>query len=194
MRIPTRRLGITACVLLAFAFWSHHSFAVDIPHTYDDQIEEAVADWWPDYPYPVEYKAQLYQESRLDPNAESGVGAVGLAQFMPGTWDEVIAQMGSGNADRHEARMAIQAGAYYMAKMRRIQAWRNWKEPGRQQASQAAYNAGAGHITKAVKACGAQDWTAAAVCLPAITGKYSRETIVYVQRIARWVGQLENEE
>lgn len=36
----------------------------------------------------VQLKAQLYQESLMNPKAISHAGAMGLAQAMPATWDE----------------------------------------------------------------------------------------------------------
>jgi soluble lytic murein transglycosylase-like protein len=133
--------------------------------------------WW---------KAQLYQESRLDPTAESPVGARGLAQFMPGTWGDVSKALKWGIVSRDDACLSAKAGAYYMARLQQI-----WKSPRPQMErhflAQASYNAGAGHIINAQRLCGgARDWRDISKCLPQITGRHSRETITYVDRIARW--------
>ena len=54
--------------------------------------------------------ATIHQESGWDPNAVSGVGAQGLAQFMPGTWPS----FGHGG-DPFHPRHAIPAMGRYMA-------------------------------------------------------------------------------
>lgn len=173
--------------LLVFACCSRISLAADITTKYDDQIKQAVDTYWPDYPVPIAYKAQLYQESRLDPNAKSPVGAVGIAQFMPATWQDVLAQLHFGVADRHEAKIAIQAGAYYMAQQRRFKPWRSWADPDKHYMAQGSYNAGAGNIMKAQRLCNATNWAETIKCLPDITGDNARETIAYIDRINHWM-------
>ena len=91
---------------------------------YDERIQTSVKRWWPDYPLWLDWRAQLCQESRLDPAALSPVGAAGLAQFMPGTWADVSRRLGYGDVSPHVARYAIEAGAYYMASLRR-----QWSSP-----------------------------------------------------------------
>ena len=56
--------------------------------------------------------AQLDVESRWDPGAESPVGAQGLAQFMPETWE----LYGEGEATDPEA--SIRAQGYYLRDLR----------------------------------------------------------------------------
>jgi len=134
-------------------------------------------EWW---------KAQLYQESRLDPYAESPVGAKGIAQFMPATWREVTQQLGIPGAHPTTASLAIDAGAFYMARMQR-----GWSAPrpfmDRHNLAMASYNAGFGNILKAQERCmGVNLYSEIMACLPCITGHHSRETITYVQRIAQW--------
>jgi soluble lytic murein transglycosylase-like protein len=158
---------------------------------YDAAIEKAVKRWWPDIPLPNLLKAQLYQESRLDPDAVSHVGARGLGQFMPRTWDEVVRELSLGPVSPHMAEPAIDAAAYYMAKQRRFPDWRGWSDPDRHRMAQAAYNAGAGNIRKALRRCAGTTYASAIACLPAITGRHSKETITYVDRIARWFQELE---
>lgn len=139
-----------------------------------------------------EWKAQLYQESRLDPEAVSPVGARGLAQFMPATWDDVTRQIGLGGADRRDARAAITAGAYYMAQLRH--AWRSPRpEDDRQRLAQASYNAGTGSLIRAQARCGNPALYAEIVaCLPDITGpQFSHETLTYVVRIHELWTQME---
>jgi len=58
--------------------------------------------------------AQLYQESGFDPNIVSPVGAVGIAQFMPGTWPNWSSpQDGDGKQDPRNPADAIPAAARY---------------------------------------------------------------------------------
>lgn len=163
--------------------WSAQSFT----DRYDEDIRSAVKRYWPDRPFWREWKAQLYQESKLDPNAVSPVGARGLAQFMPATWDDITRQIGIAGADHRDARSAITAGAYYMAKLR--QAWRSPRpEDDRQWLAQASYNAGTGSLIKAQQRCGgAPGYAEIVACLPAVTGaQFSHETTTYVERIAQW--------
>lgn len=131
------------------------------------------------------YKAQLYQESRLDPFAVSPAGAQGIAQFMPGTWAEVSGKLDFGGAHAFSAKYAIEAGAYYMARLRR-----NWHAPrpeaDRHNLALASYNAGLGNILRAQRHCGGAALYAEIItCLPAITGHHAEETQTYIPRIWR---------
>lgn len=138
---------------------------------------------WPDW---LTLKAQYYQESRLDPAAVSPAGARGIAQFMPATFAEAVRALGWGAVSPHDARFAIEAGAWYMARL-----CAGWSSPrptlDRQQLAQASYNAGMGNLLRAQAACGgAVRWPAVAACLPSVTGRHAQETLTYVDRIARW--------
>ena len=81
--------------------------------------------------------AQLDVESRWDPEAESPVGAQGLAQFMPETWE----LYGEGEATDPEA--SIRAQGYYLRDLREMVAE---LDPADEQEETdlvlAAYNAG----------------------------------------------------
>lgn len=171
----------------ACAIWPAPSFADPFTDRYDRDIEASVKRWWGFGPEWQWYKAQLYQESLLDPDAVSPVGATGLAQFMSGTWGDVSRQMGlpRGISPR-DAKYAIDAGAFYMARLQRT-----WSAPrpfmDRHKLAQASYNAGAGHLIKAQRLCGGPALYADIIkCLPQVTGHHSRETITYVERIERW--------
>lgn len=87
---------------------------------------------------------------------------------------------------------AIEAGAYYMARLRHT--WRRDRTPiERNPLAQSSYNAGTGNILKAQTACGgARLWTEIAPCLDEITGpKNSHETLTYVTRINTYWRQME---
>lgn len=128
-----------------------------------------------------QWKAQLLAESGLNPDAVSPVGARGLAQFMPATWRDMARALDLGAVSPHDAGAAIQAGAYYMRRLRAT--WRGAVEE-RQRLGQAAYNAGGGNIRRAWRLCGEPaTWAETAPCLPDVTGRHSAETIGYVSRI-----------
>ena len=160
------------------------ALADPFPKHYDRSIEEACETWLPMWDWRW-LKAQYWQESRLDPNARSPVGAEGVGQFMPGTWGDVPASVRLGVVDRRAADPSIRAGAWYMARLRK-----GWSAPRpeseRRRLAQASYNAGMGSILKAQKSCnGAPDWPTIAACLPRITGHHSKETIGYVNAIEK---------
>lgn len=161
---------------------------------YDDAIQRAVKTYWLDIPDWKLWKAQLYQESQLQPEVCSKSGACGLAQFMPKSWDDITKQMGRTGLSAKEAGPAIEAGAFYMMKLRK--AWAaNGKRlsPERHRLAEASYNAGIGNIIKAQQACsGAFVYADIIQCLPQITGNKSKETITYVNRIATWRALLGN--
>jgi len=88
--------------------------------------------------------------------------------------------------------LAIDAGAYYMAKLRHV--WRKDRSAlERNTLAQASYNAGVGNILKAQVFCGgARLWTTVQKCLPRVTGAMNAdETTTYVERIDRWWREME---
>lgn len=83
----------------------------------------------------LRFKAQVKAESSFNPRAVSGVGARGLAQFMPATWGE----WGKGG-DPFNPEQSIEAQVRYMKWI--LQRLTNWDS------SFAAYNWGIGNVTK----------------------------------------------
>ena len=154
---------------------------------YDEAIQKGWRKYNADFPDWRWWKAQLYQESAFDTAAVSGVGARGLCQAMPGTFADWSKQLGWADASPHVAKYCIDGGAYYMAQLRRFPDWRAWPDPDRHRMAQASYNAGAGWIRKALRACTATTWAASAVCLPRLTGPANaQQTTDYVRLIAKW--------
>jgi hypothetical protein len=104
---------------------------------------------------PVYFVRQINQESGFNPYAVSPAGAVGIAQFLPGTaaglginpWDPIQALRG---AAQLMASYARNYGGDYAKAL-------------------AAYNGGAGTVQYAVNACGAAYWMN---CLPYETRHY----------------------
>jgi membrane-bound lytic murein transglycosylase MltF len=92
---------------------------------------------------PLMLAAQGYQESGLDPNARSHVGAIGVMQLMPATG----AQMRVG--DIHVTEHNIHAGAKYMdLLMSTYFADARFSEGNRPLFAFASYNAGPGNIAR----------------------------------------------
>lgn len=124
------------------------------------------------------YKAQLYQESLLNPKAVSPVGAEGIAQFMPDTWAMLATEFGI-EASPNDPRYAIQLGALYTRRQ-----YDQWTAPrsvsDRKKLALASYNCGLGCVLRAQRrAAGAAGYDAIAIYLP-------EETVTYNVRITQW--------
>jgi membrane-bound lytic murein transglycosylase MltF len=95
---------------------------------------------------PLMLAAQGYQESQLNQNARSHVGAIGVMQIMPATG----AQLGVGDINQIEAN--IHGGAKYMDQlMSRYFPDANFSEGNRPLFAFASYNCGPGNVSKARK-------------------------------------------
>ena len=136
-------------------------------------------------------KAQLTQESQLNPRATSPAGAQGIAQFMPKTWPEIRDQIGyEKTASAYSAELAIPAAAYYMSKL--AHGWTSEREEAdRYCLALASYNAGFGNLLKAQKyANGAAEYYPIIEQLHRVTGhKHSQETTEYIKKIFKIFGE-----
>lgn len=95
---------------------------------------------------PLMLTAQGYQESQLDQNKHSSVGAVGVMQLMPATGSQMKV------GDIHVIDANIHAGAKYMDQlMAQNFADTHFTEVNRTLFAFAAYNCGAGNVAKARK-------------------------------------------
>lgn len=155
---------------------------------YDDAIRSAVKTYWPDLPFWKLWKSQLIQESHLDPDVCSQAGACGLAQFMGPTWADITKQIGQPGTSRFDARVSIEAGAYYMHGLRHQWAGRNREVLDSHDLGLASYNAGTGSILRAQQSCNdALLWGEIAPCLESVTGsEHAKETRNYVVQIHRY--------
>jgi len=96
--------------------------------------------------------AQIWTESRGNPNAVSGAGAVGLTQFMPITWTEAKRQKWvPQDASRLDPEMALQAQYGLMNDLYDKPEMRDEEPTERLSRALAAYNAGYGSFRKALR-------------------------------------------
>ncbi|MEM7566354.1 MAG: transglycosylase SLT domain-containing protein [Pseudomonadota bacterium] len=131
--------------------------------------------------------AQAYQESRLDQNARSHVGAIGVMQVMPATAADPVV----GLPDITDLDTNVHAGVKYLRYLRD----QHFDDPAIDDLNQtllsfAAYNAGPGNLRKAQR-------KAAELGLDpnvwfenveiAIAQTVSREPVVYVRNIFKYV-------
>lgn len=187
-RIVAALLLIALCAIARPVEASRRAAA--IPSAYDAEIRRHAEAYLPAWDWRW-WKAQLYAESAMQPHAVSPAGARGLAQLMPATHAEIAAALRSPWASPHDVEYAIEAGAFYMRRMRHV--WRAERpEEERRRLAQASYNAGAGNILKAQRACkdtlgtACTTWAEIGAFLPRITGpRHSAETLGYVARIDR---------
>ncbi len=140
------------------------------------------------------FKAQAVAESRLKANAKSHVGAKGVMQIMPKTFDEILRKNPTIKGTREQPRWNIAAGIWYDRSI-----WNLWQAErpfqDRVDFTMGAYNAGKGNIIKAQKKAvkmglDPNRWNSIEKTLPLITGKHSRETIGYVEKIKTIKGVL----
>ena len=162
----------------------------EMPTTYDRTIQAAAGEYLPDHDWRL-LKAQLWQESRLNPAAVSPAGAQGIAQFMPGTWEEWGPKAGYPEyITPFEAEPAIFTAALYMSYQ--VESW-HWPRPDidRTCLALASYNAGLGNLIRAQQEEGDPSlYHEIILGLPAVTGDNSAETIEYVKKILFFYTEL----
>jgi membrane-bound lytic murein transglycosylase F len=160
--------------------------ASSFPDKYDNDFRSAAGRFMPGVDWRL-LKSQCWQESRFKTGAISPVGAMGLCQFMPGTWNQVAGQLDfPANASAFAPELSIEAAAYYMGRLRA-----QWSAPrpetDRHSLALASYNGGLGNILAAQAKCqGANGYQQIIHCLPQVTGPHSRETIDYVDQVWRY--------
>lgn len=177
-------------LLSALLLFSPTCSADEYSARYDSAIKSAVAKWWLDWPADRwhAWKAQLYVESALNPDARSPVGAEGLGQAMPGTWADIIKALNyPKTVSRRDAAYAIEGTGWYQAQLRHT--WRRGRDAiEANRFGQASYNRGTGNILRDQKECGGSlVWADVAPC----TAKHTMETVNYVTRIERIWREME---
>lgn len=155
--------------------------------------------------------AQATAESGCRPRVCSKAGACGVLQLLEGTWkDQMKAVSMKSPAWRKikkelmlddsevehkpsifDAKLNIIYGVRYMSWLCKNFLGRNRVNQEILELCTPAFNAGLGHIlTAQIKCFDARLWPDVKVCLPQVTGRHSKETIEYVQRIKRWRKRL----
>lgn len=126
-------------------------------------LVKAVADR---YGYdPALLAAQAQTESAGNPEAVSPAGAIGVMQFMPGTWGDY----GRGR-DPKDPEASLDAGVRYMKDLLAHYTAMGAASP--LELAFAAYNWGQGNVDKKIREVGRSDWAGLAGALPAETRAY----------------------
>lgn len=141
------------------------------------------------------FKAQSITESNLNPEAVSRVGARGLMQLMPSTFEEIRTKNPA--FDRiSDPEWNIAAGIYYNRQL-----WRQWEsgaaESDRRPFMFGSYNAGRGTILRAQKMAfdkllDEHLWISIQNVAPKVPGWRHQETLDYVQRIEFSLGRMDD--
>lgn len=132
------------------------------------------------------FKAQAMTESNLNPEAKSWVGAKGLMQLMPATYQEIQSKNPE-IGEINDPRWNIAAGIFYDRKL-----WKSWTEhesiSDRVSFVFSSYNAGRGTILKAQdtaekEGLNSKTWSNVEVVAPKVPRWRYEETLNYVRRI-----------
>jgi membrane-bound lytic murein transglycosylase F len=175
--------------LLVFLFLTEKLFAIDLSKRYDDHFRKYSKrffgigfDW-------TLFKAQAIAESGLNPDAKSSVGAKGLMQLMPSTFQDVQSA-NPAFADIDDPKWNIAAGIYYDRLL-----WKKWDD-GRDNENLlnfifGSYNAGLGTIRSAEKIASqknldSKQWKHIEEIAPSVPKWRHEETLNYVKRIKKY--------
>ena len=134
------------------------------------------------------FQKLIQTESAFNPNAKSPRGAMGLGQLMPATAQELGLSLkedhSSGSILHPESN--LDASARYLRKLFEKYLGEGIPTKEAWNFAAGAYNAGMGNIGRAIEKVGGKtikNWDQVAEVLPEVTGKYSSETIRYVNRL-----------
>ena len=135
------------------------------------------------------FKSQSIAESGLNPEAKSPVGAQGIMQIMPLTYNEIRNKNKFVSGSVFDPKYAIPAGIYYDSTLFNSKLLTPKKTlQDKIDYMMGSYNAGLGNIYKSQKECiekkiDDSKWDCVMQTLPLITGNFSKETFEYVRRI-----------
>jgi soluble lytic murein transglycosylase-like protein len=134
------------------------------------------------------FQKLIQKESNYDPKALSPRGAMGLGQIMPKTAKELGLIVGDDKTPGSvwHAESNLDASARYLKKLFDKYQNEGISEKEAWSFAVGAYNAGMGNIAKAINKISnepVKTWDQVAAVLPQVTGKYSQETIRYVNRL-----------
>jgi len=134
------------------------------------------------------FQKLIQTESAFNPNAKSPRGAMGLGQLMPTTAQELGLSLkedhSSGSILHPESN--LDASARYLRKLFDKYVGEGISSEEAWNFAAGAYNAGMGNIGRAMEGVNGkivENWDQVAEVLPKVTGKYSSETIKYVNRL-----------
>lgn len=133
------------------------------------------------------FKAQAIAESNLNPEARSPVGAVGIMQVMPATFEEVSGKSDYISGALEDPRWNIAAAIWY--NKYQFDYWQKGRAlDERLKFMYGSYNAGRVTLRKAQRQAinrglNPRTWDSMHHALPLVTGERSRETLTYVERI-----------
>jgi soluble lytic murein transglycosylase-like protein len=132
------------------------------------------------------FQKLIKTESGFDPDAKSSRGAMGLGQLMPST----AIELGLNLKEDHSIGSVLHpesnldASARYLRKLFDKYSKEGISDNEAWNFAAGAYNAGMGNIDKAIEKAGTViKWDQVAAVLAEITGKYSSETIRYVNHL-----------
>jgi membrane-bound lytic murein transglycosylase MltF len=140
------------------------------------------------------FKAQGMTESGLNPDAVSKVGARGIMQLMPSTWQDVRSMSSIVGEQINDPEMNIAAGILYDRTL-----WKSWTDAlddtHRWQFTFGSYNAGIATVQRAQKMAGEREldtriWPSIEIVAPQVARWRSEETLAYVQRILKFVDRM----
>ena len=134
------------------------------------------------------FQKLIQTESNYDPKALSPRGAMGLGQIMPKTAKELGLTVGDDKTSGSvwHAESNLDASARYLKKLFDKYQNEGISEKEAWSFAAGAYNAGMGNIAKAINKIShepVKTWDQVAAVLQQVTGKYSQETIQYVNRL-----------
>ena len=178
--VHTAQLGLSPDDVAAFARYNRFTTYDQYFTKYSKRFFGVGFDW-------RYFKAQAVAESNLREDARSPVGAVGVMQVMPRTFDEIQRKNPAITGSLDQPRWNIAAGIWY--DRQHFVVWaadRSLVE--RLKFMFGSYNAGRASILRAQQfalgeGLNATLWESVVGELPRVTGRRSRETVSYVARI-----------
>lgn len=99
------------CIMAVAAIWAATSICYFFPNRYADEIKRAADEF--NLPVPL-VKSVVWAESRFNKDAVSKVGACGLMQIMPTTFEQIKAELKiDGNI--FDVTTSLRCGCYYLS-------------------------------------------------------------------------------